>query len=196
MKVIGSVIIGTVVAIVTFIGLRIVEFFVYAYGGYTGPDDSIKSIAIGEGYSINLIAKETHPFLAEYDQTLEIYRGGRNNGKLLDNVQILTNTGGRVRVGIFIPREGGIDRLVLLQRAGMSEIDLNTMKLSTTYFGYEERYDQISTDLIFLGWISGAANPMKFIPCSAWPSLSVEDQYDIVDNEKELLDLCRRFRAG
>lgn len=134
-----------------------------------------------------------HPWLAEYEQKLVIYSGDRNTGQRLGTVDIAENTGGRIRIGVFALKSPTADELVLLQRSIVTIIDLD--KLSREFVSHRNARVQsiLDPDLVMLGWISGQAYPVKFIPCSAWPLMPTNDRYEIIGGEPEWDALCEEY---
>lgn len=191
----GSILIAVIYSsILMFFGFVVANMAMQANSEDYGPPYRIGAIAVGHGYSINIDAKPIHPFLAEYDQWVSIYGGHPRVGEHLGTLKIPTNTGGRVRIGVFVPKDLRKPEIVLLQRHYLTRINLKTRKIAGKEFlGIEER-EQSSAwkdpTLKFLGWISGESSPVKFIPCAVWPSLSDEEKGYIVSGEATLLDLC------
>lgn len=181
-------------AILVSFGFVVANMALQANSKDYGPPYRIGAIAVGHGYSINIDAKPIHPFLAEYDQWVSIYGGHPRVGEHLATLKIPANTGGRVRIGVFVPKDLRKPEIVLLQRHYLTRINLETRSIeSKEFLGYEEREKSGAwkdPKLRFLGWISGESYPVKFIPCAVWPSLSDEEKRYIVSREATLLDLC------
>jgi len=182
----GATIWGTLVAFGVFFGLIIANFIWSYVSDDFGPPHLVESVAVGGGYSISIQAKPIHPFLAEYEQVVSIYGGDPRDGNWLGTVEIPTNTGGRVRVGVLVPGESSKHEVVLLDRYAVSRIDLEKRSVS------DQRTDWKREGLEAIGWFSGESYPLKFIPCSIWPRLSQEEQQQILDHEKELESFCDR----
>ncbi len=182
-SIIGSTLWGIIVAILTFIGILIIDFILSIYKTNFGPARQIESIAVGGGYSISLDATPAHPMLAEYEQSISIYGGGPREGELLGNVEIPMNTGGRVRIGILIPNELKAPEVVLVDRYSTTSINLLT-KQSTNVESWRKG------NLKPIGIISGESYPIKFIPCSVFPFLSEDEQSHILGTDNEMNGFC------
>lgn len=180
----GAVAWGAIAACVVFFGLIAADFAWSLYRDSFGPPHRIDAIAVGGGYSININATPAHPFLAEYWQSVAIYGGTPKEGKLLGHVKIPMNTGGRVRIGLLVPRDPSKHEVVLLDRYVTTRIDLiKRVQLS----GEPDWRDRT---LRPLGWISGESFPVKFVPCAVWSSLPPEERDAILAGSSELLGFC------
>ncbi len=149
------------------------------------PDTSqvIESIAVGGGYSIALDATPAHPFLAEYEQEVRIYGGEPREGRLLGRVSLPMNSGGRIRIGVLIPDEPWSPTVVLADRHETTAIQLPEQIVASLPTWRDP-------GLRPLGLISAESSPVKFIPCSAWPFLSVEEQQTIIREGDGLTGFC------
>lgn len=189
-----SMVVGTVTAIVAFIGIIFADELAASLRGYYGPPRDVEAIAVGNGYSIALVAYHTHPYLAEYDQFVRVYKNTTpREGEYLGELKVETNTGGRVRIGIFLPADMTKKEVLLLQRYGLTRVHLENQE--TEYEGswkpdFSEDDLPHNEQFIFFGWISGASFPIKFIPCQVWPRLSKAEREAIVGTDGELDRLC------
>ena len=178
-----------------------IAFLIYLF--FTpSPAHRSPVIAVGGGYSIELLAKPIHPFLAEYHQKINIYHDAEGDGAKTGSVEIRLNTGGRVLIGLYAQRDGHIENgksenvqsgnaqngnaqngnakneIVLIQRYGMTLVDLDRQ---TAYFATKaEAYERLPyrnhhPDWVFLGWISGETYPVKFVPCALLATIEEND---------------------
>lgn len=177
-SIVGATAWGIVTACAVFIGLNIAEFVVFGH-----RTQHLESIAVGDGYSIALDAKPSHLFLAEYEQSIRIYGGDPRGGELLGRVAIPVNPGGRVRIGILVPRQPGNAEIVLADRGETTRIDLATQKV-------QNQGSWRDADFRPIGIISGESYPLKFIPCSVWWLLTAEERDTIVKPGDELQGFC------
>ena len=192
-SILAALFIGTFTAVFVFIGILMSDFLLSAWRGYFGTPQHMDAIAVGEGYSVEFIAQHIHPYLAEYDQFLGIYGGAQTGGDYLGRVKIETNTGGRVRIGLFVPKGFGEPELLVLQRYSLSRINLRKLtKSRVSDWRSDFSQDDLPQDraYTFLGWVSGASYPLKFIPCSIWPKLSQAEREAVIHGNPELDDLC------
>lgn len=183
----GAMTWGTLTALIVFLGLLVSDLVVTAYRRDFGPARQIDAIAVGQGYSISLDATPTHPFLAEYEQSVRIFGGSPRGGALLGRVPIPANTGGRLRLGILVPRETATAEVVLADRSAVTRIDLASRRILSQGSWKDPAF-------VPLGIISGESNPVKFIPCSVWPHLSKEEQRAILGPDNALQDFCEAAR--
>lgn len=175
---------GAISALVIFFGLLIADFAVSLFASNFGPTRQIDAVSVGGGYSISIDATPAHPWLAEYKQSISVYGGGPREGKLIGRVDIPMNTGGRIRIGILVPDDQSTHEVVLLDRYATTRINLANLS------GKYEEGDWRSKNLKAIGWVSGESYPVKFIPCSVWPLLSVQEREDIIASDKELSSFC------
>jgi hypothetical protein len=180
----GAVLWGAIAACVVFFGLIVADFAWSLYRASFGPPHRVDAIAVGGGYSINIEATPAHPFLAEYQQSVAIYGGTPREGKLLGHVKIPMNTGGRVRIGILVPRDPSKHEVVLLDRYATTRIDLVKRIQLPGEADWRDRA------LKPLGWISGESYPVKFLPCTVWSLVPLEERDAILDGGSELLGFC------
>jgi len=127
-------------------------------------------VAIGNNYSIELLTRTAHPFLAEYDQRLIIYGGTERVGKKLATIDLHTNTGGRTSVEVYAD---GRETIYLKDRFGTHAIDLDTLTVTMLFKA------DLSAESSFIGVFSGESYPLKFIPAAIWKSramLSIRDK--------------------
>ncbi len=188
-----SMVVGAVTALLAFVAIIFADTLFSMSQGYFGTPWEMEAIAVGNGYSISIVAKHIHPYLAEYDQFVRIYGGEPREGDLLGEVQIETNTGGRVRIGVFVPNEPSDTEIILLQRLFLTGVRLDEQKVIKhrawiPEFSVDDLPDGRS--FTFLGWVSASSYPMKFIPCQVWPTLSPEERDAIVGSDKGLDALC------
>ena len=178
----GAITWGALSAFFVFVVLIIIDLVISTYTENFGPIQQIQSIAVGNGYSISLDAKPVHPWLAEYEQSITVYGGDPRNGNRLANLEIPTNTGGRVLIGVYVPKDKS-NSVILVDRYSTSIIDLANLKVSPIQnINHEE--------LISLGIISGQSYPIKFIPCSSWPLISLIEKNTIIHEHSEIKGIC------
>jgi hypothetical protein len=180
----GATFWGAITACVVFAGLLVADVAWSWYRESFGPAYRVDSIAVGGGYSINIIATPAHPFLAEYKQVVAIYGGGPRDGAHLGDVEIPMNTGGRVRIAVLVPGDPGKPEVVLVDRYATTRIDLVHRAQVP---GPSVRRDRT---LKPLGWVTGESYPMKFVPCAVWPAISSEEREDILRDNAEFKDFC------
>ncbi len=181
----GAIAWGAITAFVVFFGLIIADLIMTAHQKDFGPARQIDAIAVGNGYSISLDATPTHAFLAEYEQSIRVFGGSPRRGGLLGRLLIPANTGGQIRIGVLVPRDKARTEVFLADRYQTTHIDLPSQKAYTQ--PTEPTHDPA---LLPLGIISGASNPVKFIPCSVWSHLSSEEQKEIIRPGDTLQDFC------
>ena len=175
---------GTISALVIFFGLLVADFAVSLITSSFGPTRQVDAVSVGGGYSISIDATPAHPWLAEYKQSVSVYGGGPREGGRMGHVDIPMNTGGRIRIGILVPQGGGTHEVVLLDRYATTRINLANLS------GKEEEGGWRGKNLKAIGWVSGESYPIKFIPCSIWPLLSVQERENIIASDKELASFC------
>jgi len=185
----GATLWGAITAIVVFFGLFVANFIISAYRSSFGPAAQIDAIAVGGGYSISLDATPAHPFLAEYKQSISVYGGDPRDGALLGRVEIPMNTGGRVRIGVLVPKEPNKADVVLADRYATTRIDLSNQK-ATDLDSW--RHPMLRP----IGIISGESHPIKFIPCTVWHLLSPVEQRTIMGSSDELHGFCEAAQQG
>ncbi|MDD3519360.1 MAG: hypothetical protein PHQ14_13510 [Chromatiales bacterium] len=182
-SIVGATLWGAAVAIVTFVGLLVGDFVLSLHRDHFGPAAQIDAIAVGGGYAISLDATPAHPFLAEYRQSIGVYGSDTSGDSLLGRVEIPTNTGGRVRIGVLVPTEIGRAEVVLADRHAVTGIDLSS-RITMALDSWRQ------PTLMPLGIISGESHPIRFIPCAVWPRLPVEERQAIIDAEDDLQGFC------
>jgi len=117
------------------------------------------AVAIGNNYSIELLTRTAHPFLAEYDQQLIVYGGTERFGKKLATLDLHMNTGGRTSVEIYT---SGNEAVYLRDRFGTHAIDLATLSVAMLHKA------EMPLESTFIGGFSGESYPLKFIPAAIW----------------------------
>jgi hypothetical protein len=130
----------------------------------TDAGDRVEAIAVGKGFSVSLVAQSAHPYLAEYEETLEVYGGSAREGTHLGSLTLPMNTGGRIRVLLF-RKKGQESKILLRDRYADSFVDLSTVTFSDGRGAKDEDFE-------FIGAFSGQAYPLKFIPAAIWVTLS------------------------
>lgn len=158
-SIIGSTLWGAIVAMVTFVAILVGDLLFSIAIESFGPARQIDSIAVGAGYSISLDAKPIHPFLAEYDQSIRVYGGDYRGGEDLGSIEIPTNTGGRVRIGVLASKNNENKTVILIDRK-------NTSLLNLVDLTSESIENWPEDDYVPIGLISGESYPVKIFPCS------------------------------
>jgi len=118
--------------------------------------ESSGAVAIGDGYSVVLHTRTAHPWLAEYDQRLELFAGSRRDGRRLGVVDLNMNTGGRTDVRLYFGHVNKRPIVQLSDRFGDQAIDVLAQELVQ---GSSE-----SPDRRFIGTFSEESYPLKFVP--------------------------------
>lgn len=118
---------------------------------------SYSSVALGSGYSFVFQTKSAHEFLAEYFQRVFVFQGDGRSAKFSGALQLMMNTGGRTNVLVYrhMNDSGMVTHLTLEDRFGKQSIDLSEVELVDEV--------PVSTKGEYLGLLSGAAYPNKFI---------------------------------
>ena len=122
--------------------------------------ESAGPVAVGDGYSIILQTRHSHPFLAEYDQRLFVFSGDERTGKLEGIIDLHANTGGRTHLLAYSFRDPAVGMFIQFEdRFGDHALDLKDLK-------YEPYYPKIrqKDGIKFIGTFSKDAPPLKFIP--------------------------------
>jgi hypothetical protein len=197
-SILGAMLWGMAGAIAMFVLLIIGDFAVSLYTGKFGPVKTVEAISVGNGFSIAIKATPAHPWFAEYFQSVRIFGGEPRLGDLLGEVEIPMNTGGRVRIGILIPRTTASQVIGLVDRHSTSWIDLKALALMPSKRPAFEIRDDHPMRIVdwnweeyrALGWISGASYPLKFIPCVSWVLLSDDEKQSILENESVFSEFC------
>lgn len=118
------------------------------------------AVGIAEGVSIELQTRSAHPFLAEYDQRLRIYRATHAELSAV-TVELPANTGGRTAIMVYAGRLGGQSGIELVDRFGRTTIDLGTDEIADRDHHLERG--------TYLGMFSARVPPLKFVPAAALP---------------------------
>jgi hypothetical protein len=124
--------------------------------------ESSGPVAVGGNYSVELLTRTAHVFLAEYDQRLVVFGGTERNGEKKGTVELQMNTGGRTHIMIYSAISKTSQLVLLKDRFGISRIDLKNMKRES------ELASESTSNYTFIGTVSGEAYPLKFVPVSIW----------------------------
>lgn len=138
------------------------------------------SILLHNGFSITFITQHSHPFLAEYDQWLNVGSVNEDGTYVSKTVQIHDNTGGRTCVLLYMVLPPRQNCVLIRDRFGDFIVDLKTL--------HEDRVTApIDDKMIFLGSFSEWNYPLKFIPCEI---LQEKKVLDVLKNEaaKEMME--------
>ena len=119
-------------------------------------------VAVTDMYSVELQIRPLHPWLAEYDQRLEIYARGRRNLESQERVDLGVNTGGLTHVLLYAGSLGGRPAALLVDRFGNNIIDLETSSVSNGSANPQS--------WTFLGTFDGGAP--QFVPAYVQPESS------------------------
>ncbi len=125
--------------------------------------ESSGPVAVGNNYSIELLTRTAHLFLAEYDQKIIVYGGTERQGEKKGAIKLHMNTGGRTHIMIYSAAKSDHQIVILLDRFGMHEINITEMNVET--FSKTASVD----NMVFIGTWSGESYPLKFIPPCVWP---------------------------
>jgi hypothetical protein len=120
---------------------------------------SIGPIAVSPRWSVVLEEKGRHPFLAEYDYQLQVYKSHDRDGTHHGSVTLLPNSGGRTYLCVYV-LTGPRDELVLElgDRVEASFVDLSGLRrLREGPSNYKRRY---------LGSFQEEAAPLRFVPAT------------------------------
>ncbi len=179
-----SVFWGGLSAIATFVAILVLDFAISVYTQNFGPPHKLSAISLGNGYSIDLEATPAHPFLAEYTQQIVVYKNGARSGGLVGRVKIAMNTGGRVRIFLFVPIDSSKKIVAFGDRNDSSVVDLERLEVQESSSAF------ISSDWVPIGVLSAESSPLKFIPCALWSRLAADERSSIMAGEQNSSTAC------
>jgi hypothetical protein len=182
-SILGAVLWGAASAILVFAAILIIDFAVSLYRGSFGSTHHLSSVSLGNGFSVDFEATPAHPFLAEYDQKLVVYKNTPRDGDIAGRIEVPMNTGGRVRILLFVPRDPSVRKVALSDRHVTSIIDLESLS------AVPGSQALVAAEWIPLGLLSGESPPLKFIPCSLWSRMSNEEKTAIMAGSSSV-DAC------
>jgi hypothetical protein len=173
LKWIGKIALAGIIGLILFILLDLVMWFFLPERGWAPWKwESSGPVAVGNNYSIELLTRTAHIFLAEYDQGLVVYGGTPRDGEKKGTIDLHENTGGRTHILLYSnPTQNG-DFVILKDRFGTHRVNLGTLRI-------EEQLDQENPGRnTFIGTMSGETYPLKFVPPSVWSEVEVSKKMD------------------
>lgn len=164
LKILGKIALSGIIGLIFFALLDIgMWYFPPERGWAPWKWESSGPVAVGNNYSIELLTRTAHLFLAEYDQKLVVYGGTPREGKERGTIDLHMNTGGRTHILIYLTKTHNGNVVLLKDRFGVERVNIDNLKI-------EERDEAKKLDKsIFIGTFSGEAYPLKFVPSSVWP---------------------------
>jgi hypothetical protein len=112
---------------------------------------------------VTLEEKTTHPFLAEYDYRLRVFRSDGRDGEYVGTVELIPNSGGRTSLCLYTRTAADHEPLLeVADRMETSFVDLHYQRrLASAPNGYERHY---------VGAFVEEAAPLRFVSAQIDPT--------------------------
>jgi len=173
LKWIGRIALAGILGLAFFVLLDFVMWFFPPERGWAPWKwESSGPVAVGNNYSIELLTRTAHVFLAEYDQRLVIYGGTPREGEKRGTIDLHMNTGGRTHILLYLTPSQDGDFVILKDRFGTYRVNLGTLRIE------EQSGQENPGKNIFIGTMSGEAYPLKFVPSSVWSEVEASKKMD------------------